>query len=99
MAVLPSTPLKVGLLTLPSATVPIHLTDATRAYLDAALDAIPADKRGSARLVLDWTQVGGAAVDAEVGMHVKGPLDAAAGAGWSQQRGAYVGAMLRIEWD
>jgi len=99
MAPLPSTPLKVGLMTLPAATVPIQMTAATRAFLDSVLLSIPADKRGSARLVIDWDQARGAAVDAQIGAHVVGPLDAAAGAGWSQQRGAYAGLLLRIEWD
>jgi hypothetical protein len=103
MTVLPSTPLKVGLMTLPSATIPVHLTDGTRAFLDSVLLAIPEGKRGSARLVIDWKQTIGATVDTQIGAHLThvGPadVDVAAGAGWSQQQGGYAGALIRVEWD
>lgn len=99
MSVLPSTPINVGLVNLPAGSVSLHLTDATRQFLDSVLASVPAGKRCSARLVIDWNQVRGTAVDAQIGAHLTGPVDVAAGAGWSQQSGAYAGAMIRVEWD
>jgi hypothetical protein len=98
-APLPSTPINVGLMTLPAGTVGLRLTDATQAFLNSVLASIPADKRGSARLVVDWKQVGGANVEAQIGAHIAGPVDVAAAAGWSQQQGAHAEALLRVEWD
>jgi hypothetical protein len=90
-------------MTLPSGTASLHLTDATRAFLDSVLASIPEGKRGAARLVLDWKQVGGASVDGQIGAHVADigsvDVDAAAGVGWSQQQGGYAGVMLRVEFD
>lgn len=94
----------VGLLTLPAglegytAPVPIHVGPETQAYLEKLMAAVPPEKTGTARLIVDLK-----GIDVSVGAHLGqiGPcdIDGSAGVGMTWKGDRFAGAEVRVVWD